>query len=61
MRSARQISDREQRQQHGRSDEPVALADDGEDEVGVVFGQEVEHRLGGVVAAPATAPPSRPR
>ena len=43
----------EQGEQHGRADETVALADHGEDEVGVVLGQEVEHGLRGQVAAPA--------
>src|SRR5450830_507235 len=45
-----------ERDQQQRPEKPVALAEDGEDEVGVVLGQEVEGRLRGHVAAPRERP-----
>ena len=42
--------------QQQRPEEPVALADHGEDEVGVVLGQEVERGLRRHVAAPRERP-----
>src|SRR5665647_2172993 len=45
-----------ERDQDQRPEKPVALAEDGEDEVGVVFGQEVKRGLRGHVAAPRQSP-----
>src|SRR5450756_740722 len=45
-----------ERDQDQRPEETVALAEDGEDEVGVVLGQKVERGLRGHVAAPRQSP-----
>ncbi len=49
----RHISSAYKRQHQRRPDEPVGLADDGEDEVGLVLGEEVQARLGRVGDAAA--------
>ena len=56
MRSARQISRAYRERTNAAPDEAAALADHGEDEVGVVLREEVELRLRRVVAAAGLLP-----